>query len=125
LAGDILILILLDLEVKKHSATFLRAELGAVLEKRFSFCNGVLLTRMKGSWVCYRPLSGNRFTANLAGFTDTFTVFSTSKAVNAIAPGVEFAFLFNQRVSISACYEAELGRKRQEQDVTLNLDWRF
>lgn len=115
----------LNLKVRQNHSSFFRGELGLAASREFCWCGGVFKPWAKLSWVLFKPLSGDHFRASLQGIGSTFRVKSTEHLINHISPGFALTYCMGNNLAITASYEAELGNKRREHDVNLNIDWRF
>lgn len=115
----------LNLHVHKNSADFIRTELGVRAERQFCYCGSLLIPRLKLSWVYLAPLSGDRFTADFEGVSDTFSVRTTKRSINQIAPGAALDFLLCDNFTLAVAYEGQFGSELQENEVSLSFDWRF
>ena len=88
-------------------------------------CVGTIVPFASLSWVYFGSVSGRDFRASLDHVHETFKVDASRGHFNAIAPGVGIELLADNQLSMAASYNAEFGRKRQEQEVSLDVRYQF
>ncbi len=115
----------LDLRVKRNRANILRLETGIRFSKCYDICYGRLLPNISISYVAHRLLSGKKFVSALNGIDATFAVFGTRHCFNQLELGGGLRYIINDQLAINTWYDVELGHKRQEQEVNIEINYRF
>lgn len=115
----------IDLHVKRNHANLIRFEAGVQLAKSFDFCGGCLLPNASVSYVGHRLLSGKKWTAAFTGINADFSVFGSNELFNQLEVGAGLDYFINDQIAVNTWYDIELGDKRQEQEVNVEVNYRF
>ncbi|MBN9378730.1 MAG: hypothetical protein BGO14_07660 [Chlamydiales bacterium 38-26] len=115
----------LNLHVKRNQSHLLRVESGLKLSKCYQLGRGRLIPSGRISWVGHRVMGGKKYTSSFQGTPTNFSVYGTNRCFNQLELGAGLQYLINEKFAINARYDAELGRKRQEQQVNFELNYRF
>ena len=115
----------LNLHVKGNRSNLVRLETGLRFSKCYKFCNGNLVPNASISYVAHRLISGHRFISSFAGIKNNFSVFGTKHCFNQIELGAGLAYRINDKLAVNGWYDIEIGDKRQEQKVNLEVNYRF
>lgn len=115
----------LNLHVKRNQSNLLRLETGLNFYKNYSFACGTFLPNAKVSYVGNKLLSGKRYRSSFGGSAETFSACGTNRCFNQLELGLGLTYLINDCLSINFGYDIELGKKRQEQELNLDLYYQF
>ncbi len=115
----------IDLRVKRNQTNLLRVEAGLNLSKSYPLWGGSLQPNVSVSYVGHRLLSGKKYIAAFNGIDANFTSFGTKHCFNQLELGGGVLYVINDHLGVNAWYDIELGRKRQEQEVNLEINYRF
>ena len=115
----------LNLHVKRNQTNLLRVETGLRFTKCFEFNCGSLLPTASISYVGHRVLSGKRYISRLEDIDATFSVFGTKRVFNQLELGAGLMYIIDDSLAVNTWYDVELGHKRQEQEVNVEVNYRF
>jgi fibronectin-binding autotransporter adhesin len=115
----------IDLHVKRNQTNLLRVETGLRFTKCYHLCGGQLIPNASVSYVGHRVLSGNKYIAAFKGIDANFHVHGTKHCFNQLELGAGLLYLINDKFAVNAWYDIELGKKRQEQEVNLEVHYNF
>lgn len=115
----------LNLHVRRNHSNLLRVESGLRFTRCYDFCGGKLRPDFSISYVAHRLMSGDKYRSSFDGIKETFAVFGTKHCFNQLELGAGIEYMLNDKVGITAWYDIELGRKRQEQEVDLEISYCF
>lgn len=111
----------LNLGVRRNDAQLMRSELGLGFEIPFS--QGKFTAKLGGAY--WKMLSGSRFTANLEGLLDTFTVIYPADPLFEIAPGIGLSYFITDKLTATAAYMGEFNSEFQIHDAKALINWCF
>jgi fibronectin-binding autotransporter adhesin len=115
----------LNLHVKRNQTNLLRLETGVRFTKCYEFGCGSLLPNASISYVAHRVLSGKRYISAFEGIDATFSVFGTKRVFNQLELGGGLLYIIDDSLAVNTWYDVELGHKRQEQEVNVEINYRF
>lgn len=115
----------LNLHVRRNQSQLARVEFGASITRAFTVFHGILQPEFSLSWVGHRLIAGRRYFSAFEGIGHNFSVFGTDQCFNQIDLGAGLTYLINDRLGINLWYDAELGHKRQEQQINLEANFAF
>jgi fibronectin-binding autotransporter adhesin len=115
----------LNLHVRRNETSLLRLETGLRFTRCFEFCCSSLLPNASISYVAHRVLSGKRYISSLEGIDATFSVFGTNRVFNQLELGAGLMYIIDDSLAVNTWYDVEFGHKRQEQEVNLEINYRF
>jgi autotransporter-associated beta strand protein len=112
----------LNLNVRRNDSQLVRSELGVGIEVPVNN-KGMFFFKLGGTY--WKTLSGSRFTANLEGVADTFTVINPSDSIFEIAPGIGFTYAIADKIYSSITYAGEFNSQYQVHDAKVLVNWCF
>lgn len=115
----------LDLHVKRNQSQLLRAEIGLDFSKCLAIGSGLLRPNLSISWVGHQVMAGKKYFATFKGMQPNFKVYGTNQFFNQLELGAGLTYMINDRLAVNIWYDAELGRKRQEQQANLEVNYQF
>ncbi len=115
----------LNLHVKRNQSHLLRVETGLQLARCYTCFKGHLLPHLSISWVGHRIIGGKKFISSFQNIDANFSVQGTNSCFNQLELGAGLKYMINNELAIHAWYDAELGRKRQEQQINLEINYNF
>ncbi len=115
----------LDLHVKRNQAHLLRAEAGVNFSRCFKVCKGLLQPNASISWVGHRVLGGKKYISSFKDFNNSFAVYGTDQCFNQLLLGMGLTYRIHERLAVNAWFDVELGQKRQEEQVNLEINYLF
>lgn len=115
----------LNLHVKRNDSNLLRVETGFRFTKCYEFCGGNLIPSASISYVGHRLMSGRKYTSSFSGIDDNFSVYGTDHCFNQLELGAGATYVIGQNLAVNAWYDVELGRKRQEQEFNVEVNYSF
>lgn len=115
----------LDLSVKRNQSNLIRAEIGVQFTKSYQIGCGTLIPNISISWVGHKLMSGDRYISAFRGIESNFSVFGTRHCFNQLELGAGATYVINKHLAVNAWYDVELGRKRQEQNVNVEVNYNF
>lgn len=115
----------INLHVKRHLSHLLRVEGGVNFSKCYSIFGGILQPNLSISWVGHRFLEGKKYTSSFKSIHANFSVFGTDRCFNQLEIGTGLQYTVDEHFVVNAWYDAELGRKRQEQQFNLEINYQF
>jgi autotransporter-associated beta strand protein len=112
----------LDLHVHSKEANLLRSQLGFTISKYFHNWAPEL-----GLFCAYdKRFNGAKFISNFQNYEGSFVTYGLSPSRFLFLPEIKISGLFLQnRLSLSAAYEAEISSKYYDQSVLLNIGYNF
>ena len=115
----------LNLDVREKVSNMLRSTIGLLGTYEFTIRNGCWAPYIGVSYVAKTPLSSSSYRSSFRGQDGTFSVNTTSKGVNLIAPSVGFKITKSQGLSILIDGRAELNGDYSAYFGDLRLDFAF
>jgi autotransporter-associated beta strand protein len=115
----------LDLHVKRNQANIMRVETGLNISKCYEICGGTFQPNASISWVGHRIFSGDKFISSFGGLSSSFAAYGTKYCFNQLELGAGATYYLNNKLALNGRYSIELGKRRQEQNVNLELNYNF
>lgn len=115
----------LNLHVKKNNASLLRLETGVNFTKCFAFNCGNLIPNLSLGYVANCILGGKKYRSSFNDAPTYFSAYGTDHCFNQFEVGFDVTYLYNDCLGFNLGYEAEIGEKRHEQELNLNVNFRF
>jgi len=116
----------LNLRIDRNTAQLFRLEGGLNIARGFDLSSGGYVEpSMSISYVGHKLISGDSFTSAFQGFSQTFKVVGDDSWINQVAIGFALRVSPRDYLNLVLSYDARLGSKRQEQEVALEMSYRF
>jgi outer membrane autotransporter protein len=115
----------INLRTRPFKTNFTRGEAGIAVGEEFCTSWGIFSPALALSYVRLSSSSNTRIKSKFATLPGSFTVHSAKHTFNEIAPAASLGFSAGNQVWLSATYEGEFAKKRQDQTISLNLRVQF
>ena len=115
----------LNLHVKRNQSNLLRLETGVRFTKCYDLCGGALQPNLSISYVGHRLLSGRKYFSAFSGIDANFAVLGSKRCFNQLELGAGVTYFINDKLAVNVWYDAELGRRRQEQEANVEINFCF
>lgn len=115
----------IDLHVKRNHSNLIRFEGGIKFARPFNFGDGFITPNASVSYVGHRLLSGKKYIGAFPVINADFAVFGSNELFNQVEIGAGVEYFINDSFAVNTWYDIELGDKRQEQEVNVEVSYSF